>query len=126
FFQAEDGIRDFHVTGVQTCALPISTTSQAQPEPNRVPAALANCSLNASKPPKVESMAPAKSPLGEPPPSGLSTSQKRLWLRKPPPLFCTAVRMSCGTLARSLTSSSALFEASSGCFSMAALRLLVY
>src|SRR5690606_40352747 len=24
FFQAEDGIRDFHVTGVQTCALPIS------------------------------------------------------------------------------------------------------
>src|SRR5207302_7048951 len=28
FFQAEDGIRDFHVTGVQTCALPIfSSTS---------------------------------------------------------------------------------------------------
>src|SRR5690606_15331214 len=25
FFQAEDGIRDFHVTGVQTCALPIYT-----------------------------------------------------------------------------------------------------
>src|SRR5690606_39985911 len=24
FFQAEAGIRDFHVTGVQTCALPIS------------------------------------------------------------------------------------------------------
>src|SRR5690625_6908426 len=24
FFQAEDGIRDGHVTGVQTCALPIS------------------------------------------------------------------------------------------------------
>src|SRR5690606_41020979 len=24
-FQAEDGIRDFHVTGVQTCALPISS-----------------------------------------------------------------------------------------------------
>src|SRR5690606_40673049 len=23
FVQAEDGIRDFHVTGVQTCALPI-------------------------------------------------------------------------------------------------------
>src|SRR5690606_40539739 len=32
FFQAEDGIRVFHVTGVQTCALPISffePTSQA-------------------------------------------------------------------------------------------------
>src|SRR5690606_39525116 len=26
-FQAEDGIRDFHVTGVQTCALPILTTT---------------------------------------------------------------------------------------------------
>src|SRR5439155_11659353 len=26
FFQAEDGIRDGHVTGVQTCALPISGT----------------------------------------------------------------------------------------------------
>src|SRR5207253_7629820 len=25
FFQAEDGIRDGHVTGVQTCALPISS-----------------------------------------------------------------------------------------------------
>src|SRR5690606_37871634 len=25
FFQAEDGRRDFHVTGVQTCALPISS-----------------------------------------------------------------------------------------------------
>src|SRR5439155_11664804 len=27
FFQAEDGIRDGHVTGVQTCALPISCGS---------------------------------------------------------------------------------------------------
>src|SRR5690606_25540257 len=29
FFQAEDGIRDFHVTGVQTCALPILGTTQS-------------------------------------------------------------------------------------------------
>ena len=29
FFQAEDGIRDKLVTGVQTCALPISTASGA-------------------------------------------------------------------------------------------------
>src|SRR5207249_5646678 len=28
FFQAEDGIRDRNVTGVQTCALPISLTEQ--------------------------------------------------------------------------------------------------
>src|SRR5256885_6059616 len=27
FFQAEDGIRDYKVTGVQTCALPISIGS---------------------------------------------------------------------------------------------------
>src|SRR5256885_4469227 len=27
FFQAEDGIRDYKVTGVQTCALPISRRS---------------------------------------------------------------------------------------------------
>src|SRR5699024_11625536 len=30
FFQAEDGIRDRNVTGVQTCALPISTMIPAQ------------------------------------------------------------------------------------------------
>src|SRR5690606_13378943 len=29
--QAEDGIRDFHVTGVQTCALPISIQSASKP-----------------------------------------------------------------------------------------------
>src|SRR2546430_8337965 len=28
FFQAEDGIRDLTVTGVQTCALPISSRSR--------------------------------------------------------------------------------------------------
>src|SRR5256885_8382328 len=27
FFQAEDGIRDYKVTGVQTCALPISASA---------------------------------------------------------------------------------------------------
>src|SRR5690349_23105758 len=30
FFQAEDGIRDLYVTGVQTCALPISTGDRKQ------------------------------------------------------------------------------------------------
>src|SRR5690349_23930079 len=29
FFQAEDGIRDLYVTGVQTCALPISSIDRA-------------------------------------------------------------------------------------------------
>src|SRR5687768_18277890 len=30
FFQAEDGIRDVAVTGVQTCALPISAVTEAR------------------------------------------------------------------------------------------------
>src|SRR2546426_12349826 len=36
FFQAEDGIRDYKVTGVQTCALPISH----RPRPPRIVAIL--------------------------------------------------------------------------------------
>src|SRR5207244_7440186 len=35
FFQAEDGIRDDLVTGVQTCALPISLTQQYLEPPRR-------------------------------------------------------------------------------------------
>src|SRR5215471_5685629 len=31
FFQAEDGIRDLYVTGVQTCALPISLSEALPP-----------------------------------------------------------------------------------------------
>src|SRR5882762_11625698 len=47
FFQAEDGIRYSSVTGVQTCALPISVVSdvqhrrQALPERTEVPPLLA-------------------------------------------------------------------------------------
>src|SRR5437870_9139057 len=33
FFQAEDGIRDGHVTGVQTCALPICLVQSWTPNP---------------------------------------------------------------------------------------------
>src|SRR5256886_11324087 len=33
FFQAEDGIRDLTVTGVQTCALPISSTAVLEQAP---------------------------------------------------------------------------------------------
>src|SRR2546426_8123231 len=35
FFQAEDGIRDYKVTGVQTCALPI--TSRSSPVASPIP-----------------------------------------------------------------------------------------
>src|SRR5258708_20417675 len=45
FFQAEDGIRDDLVTGVQTCALPISSApararsgGSGRPPPRRLPA----------------------------------------------------------------------------------------
>ena len=34
FFQAEDGIRDSPVTGVQTCALPISSSSTTPLSPS--------------------------------------------------------------------------------------------
>src|SRR5438309_11904940 len=34
FFQAEDGIRDGTVTGVQTCALPISKVSRCASSPH--------------------------------------------------------------------------------------------
>src|SRR2546430_9569894 len=38
FFQAEDGIRDLTVTGVQTCALPISGVGSSGPMPSATPA----------------------------------------------------------------------------------------
>src|SRR3712207_6434469 len=41
FFQAEDGIRDIGVTGVQTCALPISEKATLRPEGRRILAAVA-------------------------------------------------------------------------------------
>src|SRR6266498_5330596 len=42
FFQAEDGIRDADVTGVQTCALPILELASDKEETNRL---LANLGL---------------------------------------------------------------------------------
>src|SRR5256885_13336820 len=37
FFQAEDGIRDYKVTGVQTCALPISSRSASLARERLIP-----------------------------------------------------------------------------------------
>src|SRR2546426_3234480 len=50
FFQAEDGIRDYKVTGVQTCALPISqpfehSSSVATPTFGRIEAQLASWTM---------------------------------------------------------------------------------
>src|SRR5256885_16442888 len=43
FFQAEDGIRDYKVTGVQTCALPICCVSRNQAERSEGPSKLPVC-----------------------------------------------------------------------------------
>src|SRR6266511_3568128 len=57
FFQAEDGIRDFHVTGVQTCALPIfsayaSSRVDASPDGGEPSAGASSArSINASRRP---------------------------------------------------------------------------
>src|SRR2546427_5369520 len=45
FFQAEDGIRDLTVTGVQTCALPISS-------PRRTGVSRRGCGLPPTLPPR--------------------------------------------------------------------------
>src|SRR5262249_57954573 len=39
FFQAEDGIRDWSVTGVQTCALPIWSDGRSGPSSSSLPSA---------------------------------------------------------------------------------------
>src|SRR3712207_7289390 len=49
FFQAEDGIRDIGVTGVQTCALPISTRRARMAAPG-LPALLALAARRAAPP----------------------------------------------------------------------------
>src|SRR5256885_8736632 len=45
FFQAEDGIRDYMVTGVQTCALPISGPYEQRRRQRRSSARLAAPSI---------------------------------------------------------------------------------
>src|SRR3989441_1593769 len=55
FFQAEDGIRDKLVTGVQTCALPISN------EVARLPTPLPTIAASSSQPVSAASACPAVS-----------------------------------------------------------------
>src|SRR5690606_38268920 len=67
FFQAEDGIRDFHVTGVQTCALPISARPSsagrsARPRPRPRPAASPATSRSRATPPPSRLDAPGDAP----------------------------------------------------------------
>ena len=102
---------------------PLLLTSQAQPLPKRLVPASANFSLKPAKLPQAWLMALARAPLGSPPPSGPITDQNRLWLAWPPPLFCTAVRMSAGTWEMSRSSFSML-QLSNSVPPTAALRLV--
>src|SRR5256885_10076838 len=45
FFQAEDGIRDYKVTGVQTCALPISRSCRFGERGGKTQASREDCPL---------------------------------------------------------------------------------
>src|SRR5690606_8303458 len=67
FFQAEDGIRDFHVTGVQTCALPISSPSPA----------------SARGPPTSSPCAPSATPTPSCPPTSASAAPPATWACPP-------------------------------------------
>src|SRR2546430_3381173 len=52
FFQAEDGIRDLTVTGVQTCALPISRFAVRRTLPSRTAPTPSSCASARSLPPE--------------------------------------------------------------------------
>src|SRR5207253_6431320 len=68
FFQAEDGIRDGHVTGVQTCALPIfarpasrSTARSSPTSPSAIPSRLSSSRRSPSR--RSDHARPPGSPL---------------------------------------------------------------
>src|SRR2546430_3043226 len=68
FFQAEDGIRDLTVTGVQTCALPISSPRRAaapSPAAKIVPTPGTNM-LATAAPPASPALAPTAPPSRAP------------------------------------------------------------
>src|ERR1039457_102674 len=83
FFQAEDGIRDYKVTGVQTCALPIwfrfsrsakNVTSATADNPARHPRRIPNRDLTASQYPiQLSALAPAFCPATGPATSSVFT-----------------------------------------------------
>src|SRR5690349_21978942 len=70
FFQAEDGIRDLYVTGVQTCALPISSARRASAR-----AAPASRRSTSSRPPPPAGTPSA--PPGSSSPTRSSRSEER-------------------------------------------------
>src|SRR5690349_22992967 len=67
FFQAKDGIRVLYVTGVQTCALPISTPARScWPRPAVTPtasASISSCERSEPGPPRAREKRRHDSPL---------------------------------------------------------------
>src|SRR5690606_39901986 len=67
FFQAEDGIRAFHVTGVQTCALPISgATGRLSVRGGLSHRAASAVPARRDSPPRTESLPVAPAPHQKP------------------------------------------------------------
>src|SRR5690606_40559486 len=60
--QAGDGIRDFHVTGVQTCALPISRSAARAPRASRSAATSSSAARAASR--SAAASPPCREPAG--------------------------------------------------------------
>src|SRR5437870_10728254 len=56
FFQAEDGIRDGHVTGVQTCALPICGRAASSTNPIAITSPRKGCRTRVHGPPPKRSL----------------------------------------------------------------------
>src|SRR5688572_32420210 len=100
FFQAEDGIRDLTVTGVQTCALPIlidgEMPGRAPPRiPHATPAKAAGmmASVTTTRLPVARCRAPARRaaretsrpPRRSAPPAGSAARPGNRWLRRSMP-----------------------------------------
>src|SRR2546430_13089752 len=64
FFQAEDGIRDLTVTGVQTCALPISVRPRRFPRGRRLAAEVEASTSAGNAPPRFAPSTRARAPVG--------------------------------------------------------------
>src|SRR5204862_4086842 len=79
FFQAEDGIRDLYVTGVQTCALPIWT---GQDRTHMVVVSesldrIVTSNVNSGTISIIEQVSPPASGFGPPPGSNAPRSEER-------------------------------------------------
>src|SRR5204862_2642440 len=82
-FQAEDGIRDLYVTGVQTCALPISAAPPPPPRAPRSARRVRSRSVPAGPPPAGPT-APTASAAVAPRTRRCGRATPRVWPRRGP------------------------------------------